>query len=143
MISIDLALVFQFVNFLVLMLVLNVLLYKPVLKILAEREAEIADAREKTASVDKAVQEKVALYELKLRETKARAHEQKNKAIQSVREEESAIVEKARREAAGSVASIQKRVAREADEARKFLMEQAQTISREICEKVLGRSFHP
>ncbi len=141
MISIDLALFFQFVNFLLLMLVLNIFLYKPLLKVLADRDSEITASREKTADVDREVQEKMELYELKLRQTKAAAYEEKTAAINKVREEESAIVGKARLEAAQTLAMIQKRVAAEAEEARGFLRGQAQSISREICEKVLGRSL--
>jgi F-type H+-transporting ATPase subunit b len=141
MISIDLAFVFQFINFLVLMVVLNIFLYKPVRKILADREKEIADAYERTVSVDREVQEKMELYELKLRQTTAMAAEEKSKAIHKAREEEAAAIDKARKEASDIVATIQKRVAGEAEQARDFLKEQAQTISREICEKVLGRSF--
>jgi F-type H+-transporting ATPase subunit b len=141
MISIDLAFVFQFINFLVLMLFLNMFLYKPVRKILADREKVIADAHEKTISVDREVREKMELYEMKLRQTTAMASEEKNKAIQKARDEETAVIDKARKEAAHIVASIQKRVAGEAEEARHFLQEQAHTISRDICEKVLGRSF--
>jgi F-type H+-transporting ATPase subunit b len=141
MISIDLTVVFQFVNFLVIMVVLNIFLYKPIRKVLADREKEIADAHERAVSVDREVQEKMELYEMKLRQTTAMAAEEKSKAIQKAREEEAATIDKARKEAADVVATIQKRVAVEAEEAGRFLKEQAQTISREICEKVLGRSF--
>jgi F-type H+-transporting ATPase subunit b len=141
MISIDLALVFQFVNFLLLMLVLNIFLYKPVRKILAERDSEIIESQKRTAAVDKEVQEKMALYEMKLRQTKTAAYEEKTAAIGKTREEESSIIEKARLEAAQSLATIQKQVARDAEQARGFLREQARSISLEICEKVLGRSL--
>ncbi len=141
MISIDLAFVFQFVNFLLLMFALNIFLYKPVLKVLSERDSEIIAPREKTAAVDREVQEKMELYEVKLRQTKAAAYEEKNAAITKAREEESAVIEKARLEAAQSLAMIQKQVAREAEEARGVLRGQAQSISLEICEKVLGRSL--
>jgi len=141
MISIDLAFVFQFVNFLLLMVLLNIFLYKPVRKILAERDAEMIASREKTAAVDKEVEEKMAQYEAKLRQTKTVAYEEKAVSIGKVREEESAIIEKARQEAAHSLAAIQKQVARDAEEARGVLREQAQSISLEICRKVLGRSL--
>ncbi len=141
MISIDLAFVFQFVNFLLLMVILNSFLYKPVRKILAERDAEIVASREKTAAVDREVEEKMALYEAKLRQTKTAAYEEKAVAIGKVREEESAVIEKARLDAAQTLATIQKQVAREAAEARGVLGEQARSISLEICEKVLGRSL--
>jgi F-type H+-transporting ATPase subunit b len=141
MISIDLALVFQFVNFLLLMLVLNIFLYKPIRKILAERDSEIIESQKRTAAVDKEVQEKMALYEMKLRQTKTAAYEEKTASIGKAREEESAIIEKARLEAAQSLATIQKQVARDAEEARGGLREQARSISLEICKKVLGRSL--
>lgn len=141
MISIDLALVFQIVNFLVLMVFLNLFLYKPVRKMLAERDREITEAHERTASVDREVQEKMALYEAKLRQTTAAASEEKSRAIKAAREEEGTIIGKAREEAANTVAAIQSRIAAEADEARGLLAEQARTISREISERVLGRSL--
>lgn len=141
MISIDLALLFQFINFLVLMLILNILLYKPIRRIFAEREAEILEATEKAAAVDKDVREKMAQYELKLHETKALAQEEKNRVILKAREEEAEILEKARKEASATVKSVQKQVARETDEARAALRGQIQALSGEIAEKVLGRSL--
>lgn len=141
MISIDIAFVFQVINFLLLMMILNVLLYKPVRKILAERESEIAAAKEKTAAVDSEVREKMALYEAKLREIKAKANEEKNSLIKKARDEESGIIEKARLEATDALVLIQNRVAGEAESARSYLKEQAQALSLEICEKVLGRSL--
>jgi len=141
MISIDIALVFQIVNFLILMLLLNIFLYKPVRKILTERDAEIAAAKEKTTAVDREVQEKMALYEAKLRQVKVKANEEKGLAIKESRKVEADIISKARKEAAASVSLIQNRIAGEAESARKTLKEQAQSLSLEICEKVLGRSL--
>jgi F-type H+-transporting ATPase subunit b len=141
MISIDIALVFQIVNFLILMLLLNIFLYKPVRKILAERDAEIAAAKEKTTAVDREVQEKMALYEAKLRQVKVKANEEKGLAIKESRKEEADIISKARTEATASLALIHNRIAGEAESARKTLKEQTQSLSLEICEKVLGRSL--
>lgn len=141
MISIDLAFIVQFVNFLLLMLLLNFLLYKPVRKILTDRDAETAAARERTAAVDREVQEKMELYEMKLHQTKAGAQEEKTKVINEAREKEAALIESARSDAAATLSTIQGQVAAQAQDARKYLREQAEFISREICEKVLGRSL--
>jgi len=141
MISIDFALLFQMVNFFILLLILNVFLYKPIRKILAERDAEIAVAKEKTTAVDREVQEKMALYEAKLRQVKEKANEEKGQVIKESRKAEADIISKARSEAAASLALIQNRIAGEAESARKTLKEQAQSLSLEICEKVLGRSL--
>jgi F-type H+-transporting ATPase subunit b len=140
-ISLDLSFVFQLVNFLLLLLILNIFLYKPVRKVLADREAEINGAREKSAGVDQEVQEKMALYEARMREIKARATDERSVLKKEAQSEEAAILEKARKEAAVALGTIKQKVAGEAADARKLLREQAVSLSSEICVKVLGRSF--
>lgn len=141
MISLDLAFVIQFVNFLVLMLVLNIFLFKPIRKVMADRKARIDGARERAAAVDKDVQEKMALYEARLREIKAKANAERDALRSDALREEAAVIEKARKEAAESLSSIKSRVAKEAADAKEFLTVQARSLSLEICEKVLGRSL--
>ncbi len=141
MINLDLAFVFQLVNFLVLVLLLNVFLYKPIRKVLADRGAQISGAKAKTIEVDREVQEKMALYESRLREVKAKAGEERSAMVKEAQAEEAALLEKARKEATDSLAAIKERVAKEAADARGLLKDQARSLSLEICEKVLGRSL--
>ncbi|HTG80779.1 MAG TPA: ATP synthase F0 subunit B [Geobacteraceae bacterium] len=141
MINLDFAFVVQLVNFLVLILILNVFLYKPIRKVLADRAAQISGAKARAAEVDEDVQEKVALYETRLREVKAKVAEERAAMIKAAQAEEAALVEKARAEAADSLAGIKNRVAKEAAGAKELLAEQARALSLEICEKVLGRSL--
>jgi F-type H+-transporting ATPase subunit b len=140
-ISLDISFFIQIINFLALLLLLNVFLYKPVRKALADRDAGINSARARAAEVDTDVQEKMALYEARLREAKAKANEERSLLRKEAMAEESDILGKARQEAAGSLAAIRNRVAGEATDAREFLREQTRTLSLEICEKVLGRSL--
>ena len=141
MINVDLAFVFQLVNFLVLMLVLNILLYKPIRKVLAERNGRIAEAKSKAEAVDQDVQAKMAEYEAKLKTMKSGAADERGALIKEAQAEETAILEAARKEAAESLAAIKSRVAKEAADARVLLQEQVKGLSVEICEKVLGRSL--
>ncbi|KAF0220847.1 MAG: F-type H+-transporting ATPase subunit [Geobacteraceae bacterium] len=141
MINLDLAFVFQMVNFLVLVLVLNVFLYKPIRKILADRDTEVSGAKARAAEVDRDVQGKMAQYEARLREVKAQAAEEKNARKKEALAEEATIIEKARVEASDSLATIKNKVAKEAADAKELLREQARSLSMEICEKVLGRSL--
>jgi F-type H+-transporting ATPase subunit b len=138
-INLDITFIIQIVNFLVLMLVLNILLYKPVRKILADRAAEIAGGHEKAAAVDRDVQEKMAEYETRLREAKIKASEERGILKKAALAEESTLLEIARKEATDSVNSLKGKVAKEAAEAREYLKEQTRSLSLEICEKVLGR----
>jgi F-type H+-transporting ATPase subunit b len=138
-INLDITFIFQIVNFLVLMLVLNILLYKPMRKILADRAAEIAGGHEKAVEVDKDVQEKMARYETQLREAKTKASEERGILKKAALDEETVILDQARKVAGDSVSALKQRVAKEAADAREYLKEQTRSLSLEICEKVLGR----
>jgi F-type H+-transporting ATPase subunit b len=140
MISLDIVLLLQAVNFLVLLFLLNILLYKPIRKILKDRAAEISASKEKTLSVDREVCDKMAQYEQKLQAVKADANEERQRILRSAREEESRLIEVARSEAADGLARIRESIARDSAEAERYLREQAEVLSRQIVEKVLGRS---
>ncbi|HEY6008308.1 MAG TPA: ATP synthase F0 subunit B [Geobacteraceae bacterium] len=141
MINLDLAFVIQLINFLVLLTILNIFLFKPIRKMLVEREGELSGAKEKVAAVDREVQEKIALYEARLKEVKATASGDREVLKKEAQVEEAAVLDKARKEATDSLAGIKNKVAKEAADAKAILREQANALSLEICEKVLGRSL--
>ncbi|ACH40947.1 ATP synthase F0, B' subunit [Citrifermentans bemidjiense Bem] len=141
MINLDIAFVFQLVNFLVLVLLLNAFLYKPIRKQLAERAAQINGAKQKSAEVDREVQEKMASYEARMREIRAGAADERGTLKKEAQQQEAAILDKARSEAGASLASIKAKVAQETEDARRLLTASAETLSADICEKVLGRSL--
>jgi len=140
-IELNLSFVIQLINFGILVLVLNVFLYKPIRKVLADRRQVIDSAREKTESVDAEVQIKMAQYEARLHAAKSEAGARRAEALKLAQAEETVVLEKARAQAADSLASIRSRVAREAGEARELLKKQAEALSGDICEKILGRSL--
>jgi len=141
MINIDIVLLFQAVNFLVLLFLLNILLYKPIRKVLSDRAAEISASKEKTLSVDQEVQEKMAQYEQKLQKVKADATEERSKMLRAAHEEEAQLIGVARSQAANELAKIRESIDKEAKKAQVFLAAQADSLSHRICEKVLGRSL--
>ena len=141
MINIDIVFLFQVVNFLVLLFLLNILLYKPIRKALSDRETEVSASRERTLSVDLEVQEKMARYEEKLREVKAGAAEERNLTLREARAEESRILEAARSDASESLTEIRGAIRTEAAKAEMYLRNQAESLSRVISEKILGRSL--
>jgi F-type H+-transporting ATPase subunit b len=140
-IELNLAFFVQVVNFGILVLVLNIFLYKPLRKVLADRRQVIDGAREKAIAVDEEVQTKMAQYEARLREAKTEAGGRRAEALKAAQAEETAVLEKARKEAAESLASIRSKVSTEAAAARELLKKQAELLSGEICEKILGRSL--
>lgn len=141
MINLDLAFAVQVVNFGLLVLVLNIFLYKPIRALLAQRRQEIQSARERAVAVDDQVQEKVAQYEARLREAKSEVGAKRAELVKEAQAEETTVLEKARQEAGASLAAIRERVAKESADARQMLKQQAESLSGDICEKILGRSL--
>lgn len=141
MINLDLAFAVQIINFGLLVLVLNMLLFKPVRALLAQRRQEIQSARERALAVDEQVESKVAQYEARLREAKAEVAARRAELLKEAQAEESGVMDRARQDAAVSLASLRDRVAKESAEARALLQKQAEALSGDICEKLLGRSL--
>lgn len=141
MIEINLAFLVQLINFGILVLVLNIFLYKPIRKVLSDRRLVIDSARDKAVSVDEEVRYKMAQYEARLREAKSEAGTRRAEALKQAQLEETALIEKARKEASDALSSIRVRVGKEAADARELLKKQAELLSGDICEKILGRSL--
>ena len=141
MIELNLAFFVQVVNFGILVLVLNIFLYKPIRKVLSERRQVVDGAREKAVAVDLEVQEKMGQYEARLRDAKTEASGRRAESLKQAQAEETAVLEKARAEATASLGTIRDRVAKEAADARVLLKQQAELLSGDICEKILGRGL--
>lgn len=141
MINLDLAFVVQLVNFGILVLVLNLALYKPIRGILAQRRQEIESARERAFTVDQQVDAKVSEYEARLRDAKTEVGAKRAELVKQAQAEEAGLLEKARSDAAASLAALRARIVKESDEARGVLRQQAETLSSDICEKIMGRGL--
>ncbi len=141
MITLDLAFIIQIINFGILVLVLNLALYKPVRAMLAHRRLEVESARERKLAVDKQVDDKILEYEKRLQDARTEAGTRRAELVKSAQAEEAGLLEKARSEAAASIAALRKQLAIESAEARGMLQKQAESLSGDICEKILGRSL--
>jgi len=80
-VSLDYSLGIQIINFLLLIFVLNVLLYKPILGMIDRRKKQFEDSEAEIRRLKETVEQKMAAYEEKLRQAKAAAIEQKNEII--------------------------------------------------------------
>ncbi len=140
MISIDQTLLIQAVNFLVLIFVLNMLLYKPILGIIDRRNRRIVESDEKVKELNKSVEQKMAEYEEKLRQAKLEAMDQKMKIEQEGSGKGEKLIEQAKSEVSQMVEGLHVKMGKEIDEVRGILKGRSQRISGEIAEKVLGRS---
>jgi F-type H+-transporting ATPase subunit b len=140
-ISVDWTLLVQFVNFIVLMIVLNILLYRP-LRSVIERRRETADqAHGKARDLQVQIEEKIARYEEKLQAAKMLGNQEKTALRQAGAAEEAGIIGKAREEAAVRLQDVKNKVAEAAATARQQLKSDTDALSGEIASKILGRAL--
>jgi len=140
-ISLDYTLLVQMANFFVLMLILNVLLYKPILKIIDKRKQQMDESESEIKRMNQTVEQKMAEYEEKVRLAKAEALEQKNAIVKEGADAAKGIIDAVRGEIPGMMEQFNARIRKEVEEARAVLHSQSRKISLEIAEKVLGRSI--
>ena len=140
MIEINTTFWIQLVNFAIMMVMLNFLLYKPVLNVIEKRKQHLENLDDEVNALEKSVEEKVAAYEEKLREARQEAMSQKNEIQRGASEEGKGIIDQARGEISQIMEDFKKKADKEMSDARKILKAQAEKISVEISEKVLGRS---
>lgn len=140
MLEINITLLIQFVNFILLMLVLNFLLFRPLRGILGKRRGELEESSARVRVLGKDMQSKLDLYEAKLNEARKKGAEVKNRLRQEALEEELRLVEAAESSAAERKERVREQIEAEADAAKKDLNAQVDLLGREITEKVLGRA---
>lgn len=141
MVSIDSTLFYQIVNFLLLILILNVLLYKPILRVMDERKKRLQDSEDEIKALHQTIERKTAEYEEKIRLAKLEAMNQRNEIQKEGSEEGKKIIDAAKEDIAKMMEEFKAKMSSEMDEARLILNTQSRTISLEIAEKVLGRSI--
>ena len=129
----------QMANFLALILILNFLLFKPVLKIIEKRNKKIEESQEEVSSLDETIERKMAQYEERIRQARAEAALQRDAVKDEGTEQGKEIIGTVRDEISKKLGGFKAQLQKETDEARDSLRAQIRAIAAEISEKVLGR----
>jgi len=140
-VSLDYSLGIQIINFLLLIFILNVLLYKPILGMIDKRKKQFEDSEAEIRRLQETVEQKMAAYEEKLRQAKAAAVEQKNEIIRQGADEAKTAIDAVRAEIPRMMELFHTRMDGEIGAAKKILTDHSQQLSVEIAEKILGRSL--
>jgi F-type H+-transporting ATPase subunit b len=141
MIDLNLTLIIQLFIVLSLVAILSQILFKPFLSILQERKDRIRSAEERARDLQLRSEELMERY----RESIAAAHAQGATIRERIRKEslakEMEILQKPMEEANRLIQEIKIRITEEMETARAGLQSQAQNLSRDIAERILGRSL--
>ncbi|NLW68173.1 MAG: F0F1 ATP synthase subunit B [Bacteriovoracaceae bacterium] len=129
----------QIFNFLLLMFILNKILYKPILKVLDERDARIVGGQEKAKKLLEESQSILKSYNDKLYSAKIDAMTVKNTSRKQAVDQANMIIEDARRNAETIVLNVQKEMAEEIERVKKELEPELGVMAGTIAQQILGR----
>jgi F-type H+-transporting ATPase subunit b len=140
MIDLNFTVIFQLAIVLILMVALSSLVFKPFLRVVEERKDWIEGAEKKARALQQRSEELMERY----RDSMSAAQAQGASIREEIRKEgltqETEILQKAMEEANQFLEGMKGKIQEESQAARASLRLQARNLSRELAEKMLGRS---
>jgi len=135
----DLSVVWVIFFVLLLTAVLNRLLFKPLMRVMEERQRAISSARELAERSAHEARRAAAEFDQKTGEARADLYRQMDEMRRTALDERAAIMARTRAEAETEIAAASARLQAEADEARRRLSADAETLGQAVAERILGR----
>ncbi len=130
----------QIANFLILIFVLNIIVYKPIRKILLERKDKFQGLADGITSADQQAQEKDQAFNTGLKEARVKGQKEKEALLQAASDEEKEIVGRINDKAREDLAEVKAQIAKDTGEVKAALEEEVDAFADAISQKILGRA---
>src|ERR1700747_3421044 len=121
---------------LVFYFILRSLFFKPILAVMAEREARTLGAQKSAEAAQAAAAEKLKQYELALKQAKAKVYAEQEALRKRLLDERAALLKDARSKASTEVVKAKELVAEELEAAKKQIEASASQLAVEIAQHV-------
>jgi len=141
LVSINFTLFVQLANFLILLVVLNFLLFKPILRVLDEREKLVKDAAEIKERLSGLADENIARYESQLLSAKQESMSIRTASRSEALGEFRKILQDTKEENAKELDIARKTLAAQAEESRTVLKTEAENLADKVAAKLLGHNM--
>lgn len=136
----NVTLVFVIILFIIFVVVMNQILFKPVGKVLDERESLTEGAAAEARAAARQYQSRLNNYEETIRQARAESYRKLESQRKAALEERSKLVESARAQAEAQIAKVRGEVAAQTAEARQTLEQESRQIAEQISRTLLGRA---
>jgi F-type H+-transporting ATPase subunit b len=140
MIMPDYTLFLQLANFLILLFILNIILYKPVRRILGKRKAEVDGLQHSVSELDGKANRFAGELEKGMSQARKTGYQEKESLKSEGLEEEKALLKKAATASGERMGQGRAEMQNKLSEARGALERELSLFSKELAEKILGRS---
>ena len=130
----------QMANFILLILILNAILYKPIRNILIERKKKIQGAEQAIEALQGGAAESEQTFQAKVGEAKTKGFQEKEVLKQAGQEEEKRLLDEINQKAQADLEAVRAQIAKDAEDARRSLKAETESFSAAIAEKIQGRA---
>jgi F-type H+-transporting ATPase subunit b len=141
MIKVDGSLFIQIVNFLFLIWIMNVILYKPIRNVLIRRKEKMGGLEQNIATAVNDAKAKEEAFAIGIKEARTRGMKKKDALIQEAAQEEKRVVEEINQKAQANMMEIREKISREAEGVQASLQKEIDSFAQAIGEKILGRAI--
>ncbi len=140
MINVDGSVFIQIVNFIFLIWVMNMILYKPIRKALLQRKEKVSDLERGITDFSTQAQEKENALASGIKEARANGLKEKQALIQSGSDEEKIVIENINKKAQAELSKSREKIAKDAESVRISLQKELDIFVNAISQKILGRA---
>ncbi len=141
MIKVDVSVFIQIVNFLFLIWALNLVLYKPIRKVLLKRKEKVEGLEQSIENFNVSAQEKEDAFALGIKDARSKGQIEKELLLSAAQNEEKQLLEKINKKAQDDLAQMRDKIAKEAENVRISLHNEVDAFANAIGQKILGRVF--
>ncbi len=131
----------QMANFLFLIWVLNMILYKPIRNVLRQRHQKVSGLEESISVCQKDVKDKEDAFMAAIRDARAKGMQKKEALMAAAATEEKRIIAAINAKAQADLAGVRERIVKDAEAARSSLMQEIDIFAEAIGHKILGRAL--
>ncbi len=137
----DGSLIIQIANFLLIIWILNLILYRPIRNILRQRKEKIEGLELRIETYNEDSQKKDDAFASGIQEARTKGLKEKETLLQAAAEEEKQIIDDVNTKAQAELVEIREKIVKDAEAASASLQEKVDEFANDICQKILGRKI--
>jgi F-type H+-transporting ATPase subunit b len=141
MISINYTLFIQIANFLIFLILMNLVLYRPIRKIVAERQKFIADKQKGIEDLEAQAQGWLLEYDHRLQDARKTGARKIQELKAAGYEQEKDLLRRSSEQTAAKVQELRGKIRDDIEVARKDLKQEVKAFAVDLAQKILGRKI--
>jgi len=141
MVSIDVSLILQIINFLFLIWILNIILYKPIRDALRQRNDTISGLERNIETLNTDSRGKDDAYASGIKEARAKGLKEKEILVQEAANEEDNIIQNINKRAQEDLVEVREKISKDVENVRESLQQELGSFADAIGAKILGRDI--